>query len=92
MKAGDHVRAGQALVQIDPDKQQATVVTAQAQRAEREADVAYAKQQLQERAGLELLFPDRTTFKEFAVRVGRSGREAIAAARARVCRCWCTRW
>jgi glycine dehydrogenase subunit 1 len=28
------------------------------------------------------LFPEQTTFKEFAVRVGRSAEEAIAAARA----------
>jgi glycine dehydrogenase subunit 1 len=44
---------------------------------------AYAKQRLQERAGLELVFPERTTFKEFAVRVGRNAREVIAASRAR---------
>jgi glycine dehydrogenase subunit 1 len=37
----------------------------------------YAK----ERLGLPLLFSDRTTFKEFAVRVGRPAKEAIAAAR-----------
>jgi glycine dehydrogenase subunit 1 len=42
---------------------------------------AYAKQQVVERAGLELLFPDRPTFKEFAVRVGRSARDVIRAAR-----------
>jgi glycine dehydrogenase subunit 1 len=41
---------------------------------------AYAKTRLQE-AGLELVFPERTTFKEFAVRVGRSAEEAIRAAR-----------
>ena len=35
-----------------------------------------------EAAGVELLFPEKTTFKEFAVRVGRSGRDAIRAARA----------
>jgi len=35
-----------------------------------------------ERLGLPLAFPDRPTFKEFAVRVGRPGREAVAAARA----------
>jgi glycine dehydrogenase subunit 1 len=29
-----------------------------------------------------LLFADRTTFKEFAVRVGRPAKDAIAAARA----------
>jgi len=44
---------------------------------------AYAKQQLRERAGLELLFSERTTFKEFAVRVGRNAREVVAAARER---------
>jgi glycine dehydrogenase subunit 1 len=42
----------------------------------------YAKDSL-EAAGLELLFPDKATFKEFAVRAGRSGREAIRVARAR---------
>jgi glycine cleavage system P protein (glycine dehydrogenase) subunit 1 len=39
---------------------------------------AYAK----ERLGLPLLFPDQTTFKEFAVRAGRPAEEAIASARA----------
>jgi glycine dehydrogenase subunit 1 len=42
----------------------------------------HAKRRLQA-AGLELAFPDRATFKEFAVRVGRNGKEAIAAARDR---------
>jgi glycine dehydrogenase subunit 1 len=37
----------------------------------------YAKERLE----LPLLFPDRATFKEVAVRVGRPGSEAIAAAR-----------
>src|SRR5882724_11345661 len=41
----------------------------------------YAKRQLQERAGLEPVFADRATFKEFAVRVGRNARDVIAAAR-----------
>jgi glycine dehydrogenase subunit 1 len=41
----------------------------------------YAKEALAAR-GLELLFPERATFKEFAVRVGRSAREAVRAARA----------
>src|SRR5829696_10493477 len=40
----------------------------------------YAKQALTE-AGAELLFPNRTTFKEFAIRVGRPARDAIADAR-----------
>jgi glycine dehydrogenase subunit 1 len=38
----------------------------------------YAK----ERLALPLLFPDRTTFKEFAIHVGRPAEEAIRAARA----------
>jgi glycine dehydrogenase subunit 1 len=42
----------------------------------------YAKGAL-EAAGVELLFPDKATFKEFAVRVGRSGRDAIRSARER---------
>jgi len=46
VKAGDRVRAGQPLLQIDPDKQQATVATTQSQRAERDADLAFARQQL----------------------------------------------
>jgi glycine dehydrogenase subunit 1 len=42
---------------------------------------AYAKERVRG-AGLELAFPDRATFKEFAVRVGRSAKEAIREARA----------
>jgi glycine dehydrogenase subunit 1 len=41
----------------------------------------YAKARLTE-AGLELVFPERTTFKEFAVRAGRSAKDAIRDARA----------
>ena len=44
---------------------------------------AYAKQRLEERAGLEPVFANQTTFKEFAVRVGRNAREVVAAARER---------
>jgi glycine dehydrogenase subunit 1 len=40
----------------------------------------HAKQRLSE-AGFELVFPEQTTFKEFAVRVGRPANEAIRAAR-----------
>jgi glycine dehydrogenase subunit 1 len=39
----------------------------------------YAK----ERLGLPLLFPDKTTFKEFAIRTGRPAEDTIQAARAR---------
>ena len=42
----------------------------------------YAKRLLQE-AGLELAFSERATFKEFAVRVGQNGKDAIRAARGR---------
>jgi glycine dehydrogenase subunit 1 len=42
----------------------------------------YAKERLVA-AGLELAFPERATFKEFAVRTGRNAREALAGARAK---------
>jgi glycine dehydrogenase subunit 1 len=41
----------------------------------------YAKERLGD-AGLELVFPDKATFKEFAVRVGRPAKDAISDARA----------
>ena len=41
----------------------------------------YAKEQLAA-AGFELSFPEQATFKEFAVRVGRPGKEAVRDARA----------
>ena len=37
----------------------------------------------QEKLGVELLFPERPTFKEFAVRVGRDARDVVRDARAR---------
>ena len=42
----------------------------------------YAKDRLVG-AGLELVFPEQATFKEFAVRVGRSAKEAVQQARGR---------
>src|SRR5438552_4149302 len=42
----------------------------------------YAKERLIE-AGLELVFPERATFKEFAVRTGRSAQASIRSARER---------
>jgi glycine dehydrogenase subunit 1 len=42
----------------------------------------YTRRRLEE-VGLELLFPEETTFKEFAVRVGRNARDVVAAARER---------
>jgi glycine dehydrogenase subunit 1 len=41
----------------------------------------YAKERLSE-AGLELVFPEKATFKEFAVRIGRPAKDAISDARA----------
>jgi RND family efflux transporter MFP subunit len=46
VRAGDPVTAGQPLVQIDPEKQQATVSVTESQRLSREADLAFATQQL----------------------------------------------
>ena len=46
VRAGDRVSAGAPLIQIDPDKQQATNTVTESQRASREADLAFAKQQL----------------------------------------------
>ncbi|HEY1370602.1 MAG TPA: aminomethyl-transferring glycine dehydrogenase subunit GcvPA [Gaiellaceae bacterium] len=43
---------------------------------------AYARQRLAD-AGFELVFAEQATFKEFAVRVGRPGREVVRAARER---------
>ncbi len=40
-------------------------------------------EQAKERLGLQLLFSDRTTFKEFAVRVGRPAKEVVQEARRR---------
>jgi glycine dehydrogenase subunit 1 len=42
----------------------------------------HAKRRL-EAAGIELLFPEQATLREFAVRLGRNAREAIAYARER---------
>jgi glycine dehydrogenase subunit 1 len=42
----------------------------------------YAKERLAE-AGIEPVFPEQATFKEFAVRAGRPAREAVSAARER---------
>jgi len=41
----------------------------------------YAKRRLVD-AGFELVFAERTTFKEFAIRLGRSAKEVVGAARA----------
>src|ERR1700736_706305 len=46
VKSGDHVRAGTPLLQIDPLKQEATVNSQEASRAAQEANLRYAKVQL----------------------------------------------
>jgi RND family efflux transporter MFP subunit len=45
--AGQQVRAGEPIVQIDPDRQEATVTATKSQRAAREADLELATQQLE---------------------------------------------
>jgi RND family efflux transporter MFP subunit len=47
VKSGDRVSPGQPLAQVDPDMQQAAVNSLEAAQAAREADLAYATQQLQ---------------------------------------------
>ena len=44
--AGARVGRGDPLLQIDPDKQQATVTVTESQRLSRQADLAFSKQQL----------------------------------------------
>jgi RND family efflux transporter MFP subunit len=45
VRSGDRVRQGAPLIQIDPRRQQAAVTSQAAERAAREADVAFAEQQ-----------------------------------------------
>jgi RND family efflux transporter MFP subunit len=47
VKSGDRVNAGAALIQIDPRRQQAAVSSQEAERAAREANVNFARQQHQ---------------------------------------------
>jgi len=47
VKSGDRVRQGDRLVQIDSSRQQAAVSSQEAELAEREADVAFSRQQHQ---------------------------------------------
>jgi RND family efflux transporter MFP subunit len=47
VKSGDAVRAGAPLLQIDPEKQAATLRNTESQRAAREADVTYWKGQVE---------------------------------------------
>src|SRR5438552_15781501 len=47
VKSGDRVSQGQRVVQIDPRRQEAAVSSQEAERAAREADVAFARQQYQ---------------------------------------------
>ena len=46
IRSGDRVTAGQPLLQIDPERQEATNTVTESQRASREADLAFARQQL----------------------------------------------
>ena len=51
VKSGDRVKAGAPLLQIDPQRQQASVASQASARAAQEANVAYAQQQLIAREG-----------------------------------------
>src|SRR2546425_6243697 len=50
--SGDHVQQGAPLMQIDPRRQQAAVTSQEAERAAREANVSYARQQQQRASAL----------------------------------------
>jgi RND family efflux transporter MFP subunit len=50
--SGQRVRQGEQLMQIDPQRQQAAVSSQEAERAAREANVAFARQQLERATGL----------------------------------------
>lgn len=52
VKSGDRVSLGAPLVQIDPRRQEAAVSSQEAERAAREASVAYARQQAERARGL----------------------------------------
>jgi RND family efflux transporter MFP subunit len=82
VKSGERVARGARLMQIDPQRQQAAVSSQQAERAAREADVAYARQQ-QERAK-ELFSAGAISRQELeqaetALRTAEASLEALAA-------------
>ena len=52
VKSGDPVQQGAPLMQIDPRRQQAAVTSQEAERAAREANVSYARQQQQRASAL----------------------------------------
>jgi RND family efflux transporter MFP subunit len=52
VKSGDRVKQGAPLMQIDPQRQQAAVSSQEAERAAKEANVNYARQQAQRAAEL----------------------------------------
>jgi RND family efflux transporter MFP subunit len=75
VRSGDRVAAGQPIVQIDPDKQQASVASLQATRAARQADVEYARQQ---HARLQKLFDAGAVSKQELEQAETAERTAIA--------------
>src|SRR5205085_8011658 len=52
VRSGEHVKAGQPLMQIDPLKQEATVNTAEATQKSKAAQLVYARQELERRKRL----------------------------------------
>jgi RND family efflux transporter MFP subunit len=61
VKSGDRVRAGAPLMQIDPEKQRATVSSQQATRAQKLAALNYAREQLKR---METLYQGGATSKQ----------------------------
>jgi RND family efflux transporter MFP subunit len=75
VRSGDRVVPGQPLVQIEPDKQRASVASLEATRAAREADVAYSRQQ---RARLQKLFDAGAVSKQELEQAETAERTAVA--------------
>jgi RND family efflux transporter MFP subunit len=80
--SGDRVRQGTPLIQIDPRRQEAAVSSQQAERAAREANVAFARQQ-QERArdlfGAGAISKQELEQAETALRTAEANLEALQA-------------
>jgi RND family efflux transporter MFP subunit len=75
VRSGDRVSTGQPIVQIDPDKQQASLASLEATRAARQADVEYARQQY---ARLQKLFDAGAVSKQELEQAETAARTAAA--------------
>jgi len=82
VKSGDRVREGDRLMQIDPQRQQAAVSSQEAERAARQANVTYARQQLQrasELFGAGAISKQELEQAETAVKTAQANLEALQA-------------